>query len=228
MALRALLLITIIVLWCNSAFAWDPWGDVTHPGQLFENVKRESRKATLQSIPEAVNKAAPVIATIACLGCTALLNVLPQDQKAVVETIVKSGMVVTTLGGSAGIMYLTLLDAPTGDVNKNDIPVQIHANPPDKKNFQVDFKTTACMVQLQSGMIEIYSKSKPAFWDTLSQGGGDILTANAAPCPDYNKLVGIKNITSVRLKITGASPDQLAPDDGSTYRYHMLGTPYSG
>jgi hypothetical protein len=154
----------------------------------------------------------------------ALVSVLPSDQQAIVQTIVEKGMVVTTLGPEIGIYNLTVLGAPTGDVNKDDVPVQIVDAPPTNNKYSIDFQTSGCMAQLQIGTVQIYSKIKPSFWDAPIKAG-DVVEAKASVCSEYNTLDGVKNITSATIKITGASENQLAPDDGKSYRYMLIGQP---
>lgn len=205
----------------NSAFAWDPAGDITNPGRIIENAKREGGNA-VKTVGDAVQKAAPVLATISCPGCALLVNALPKDQQQLVQAIVQKGMVITTLGAVNGLYYLTVLDAKTGDVQKNDVPVQIVDATPTPNRYTYNFKQTACMTQLTDGVVQIYSKSAPDFWGTLK--AGDIVTAKADACAEYNSLQGVKNITSIVFKVMGASTNQLA-EDGKGFRYLIVGKP---
>jgi len=204
-----------------NAVAWDPWGDVTHPGRIIENAKREGGNA-VRTVGDAVQKAAPVIATIACPGCAILTSALPADQQILVRTIVEKGMVISTLGTVTGLYYLTVMDARNGDVHQDDVPVQIIDVPPTPKRYTADLGDSACMTQLSNGVIQIYAKAPPSFWSAFK--AGDIVTAKANVCQEYNSLQGVKSITSAVFKITGASINQLV-DEGQGYRYLVVGTP---
>jgi len=215
--------LALSVLSISPAAAWDPWGDVTHPGRILDNVQRETNQA-VKTVGDAVSKAAPIIATISCPGCAILTSALPADQKKIVETIVTSGMVISTLGPEAGTYYLTVLSAPSGDVHKDEVPVPVVTAPPAGNRYSVDFSDSACIIQLQDGKVQVYGKTKPSFWDAPIKGG-DIITAKAKPCPDYNGLKGVNTITSITFKVIGATVNQLQPDDGKYPRYLLIGEP---
>jgi hypothetical protein len=205
----------------GPANAWDPWGDIQNPGRIIENTKREGGNA-VKTVGDAIQKAAPVVATISCPGCSILVNALPKDQQQLVNTIVQKGLVISTLGTVGGLYYLTVLDAKNGDVHKDDVPVQIVDVPPTINRYSYNFNATACMTQLSNGAVQVYSKTAPDFWTKVK--AGDIITVKADACPEYNSLQGVKNITSITMKITGASTNQLT-NDGEGFRYLIVGNP---
>lgn len=219
--LSRLTLAIFAAAYLSPANAWDPWGDLQNPGRILENTKREVGNG-VKTVDDAIQKAAPVIATISCPGCSILVNALPKDQQQLVNTIVQKGLVISTLGAVGGLYYLTVLDAKTGDVHKDDVPVQIVDVPPTINRYKYNFKSTACMTQLSSGAIQVYSKTAPSFWTKAK--AGDIVEAKADACPEYNSLQGVKNITSTIMKITGASTNQLTKD-GEGFRYLIVGNP---